>query len=159
MKKVLSKEDVIDIMSTKLKLVRVERGLSQEKMAEVLGLSKKTLVQVEKGRIPASWTTCIAAAALFPTSDTLQSSFGGHPLDVIQALVLTDRMQVLRPQEKTLGGKVWWTLEKQMGTFRLQRNIISGHYRILDSQDYRWLSSFDREFMLDNLVELAAKIK
>lgn len=159
MEKVLSKDDVVHIMSTKLKLVRVERGLSQEKMAEVLGLSKKTLVQIEKGRIPAGWTVCIAAAALFPESEIVQSSFGGHPLEVIQALVFTDGGQVLRPQEKTLGGKVWWTLEKQLGTFRLQRNIISGHYRILDTHDFRWLSSFDRDFMLGTLAELAGKFK
>lgn len=153
---IMTKEDIIEIISSKLKLVRTEHNLSQEKMAELLGLSKKTLVQVEKGRVAASWTVCIAVSSLFRESEVLQSACGGDPLEVVNALL--EIAPVCR-KEKTMGGKVWWKAEKQMGKFRLQRNIISGHYRILDDEDYRWCSSFDREYIIKVIKELVKRDK
>lgn len=48
----MNKETVIDLISKNVRLIRLERGYSQEKMATVLGISKKTLVQVEKKEHP-----------------------------------------------------------------------------------------------------------
>lgn len=42
------------------------------------------------------------------------------------------------------------------GNFRLQQNLISQHYRILDKQDYRWFNSFDLEEALSHLEKLVA---
>ena len=46
----MDKQEFIELVNSKLKLIRVENDLSQEKMSEVIGLSKKTLVEIEKGR-------------------------------------------------------------------------------------------------------------
>lgn len=43
------------------------------------------------------------------------------------------------------------------GSFRLQQNMISQHYRILDDQDYRWFSSFDKSETVERLEELTKK--
>ena len=147
-----SMEGLVRIISSKLKLVRVEQGFSQVKMSEILGLSKKTLVQIEKERILSGWTVCVAVCALFRQSEVLQTTVGGDPLEVVQAL---SDIKTVGPREKTWGGKVWWRLEKREGRFRLQKNTVSGHYRILDEENYRWCSSFDREFMLETLSQLA----
>lgn len=147
----MTKDDLVQLVSSKLKVIRAENDLSQEKMADLLGLSKKTLVQIEKGRVPASWSVSIAVCSLFRESEVLQSACGGNPFEVIEALM--DIGSVCR-NEKTLGGKIWWKIEKQMGKFRLQRNVISGHYRILDDEDYRWCSSFDREHIMMILKEV-----
>lgn len=147
----MTKDDLVQLVSSKLKVIRAENDLSQEKMADLLGLSKKTLVQIEKGRVPASWSVSIAVCSLFRESEVLQSACGGNPFEVIEALM--DIGSVCR-KEKTLGGKIWWKIEKQMGKFRLQRNVISGHYRILDDEDYRWCSSFDREHIMMILKEV-----
>jgi len=147
-----SMEGLVRIISSKLKLVRVEQGFSQVKMAEILGLSKKTLVQIEKERILSGWTVCVAVCALFRQSEVLQTTMGGDPLEVVQAL---SDIKTVGPREKTWGGKVWWKMEKRKGRFRLQKNTVSGHYRILDEDNYRWCSSFDREFMLETLSQLA----
>ena len=40
----------IENTDARVKLVRAEFDLTQEKMALLLGLSKKTLVEIEKGR-------------------------------------------------------------------------------------------------------------
>ncbi len=147
----MTKDHLIQLVSQKLKIIRAENDLSQEKMADLLGLSKKTLVQIEKGRALANWSVCIAVCSLFRESEVLQSACGGNPFEVVEAL-----MDIGSPsrKEKTLGGKIWWKVEKQMGRFRLQRNVISGHYRILDDDDYRWCSSFNRDHIMNILKEI-----
>ena len=46
-------------------------------MAAVLGISKKTLVEIEKGRSSLGWTGAAAFAAIFRESGILQAQFGG----------------------------------------------------------------------------------
>jgi hypothetical protein len=41
----------------------------------------------------------------------------------------------------------------------LQQNHISQHFRILDNEDYRWYSTFDKKDALKRLNELADEIK
>lgn len=44
----MDKQKFIELVNSKLKLIRVENDLSQDKMSEIIGLSKKTLVEIEK---------------------------------------------------------------------------------------------------------------
>ena len=46
----MERTEFISIMNSKIKLIRTEFDLTQEKMAEAIGISKKTLVEIEKGR-------------------------------------------------------------------------------------------------------------
>ncbi len=46
----MTKEELVSEVNSKLKLVRTEYGLTQDKMSVILGISKKTLVESEKGR-------------------------------------------------------------------------------------------------------------
>ncbi|OAT83033.1 transcriptional regulator [Bacillus sp. MKU004] len=138
----MKKEEVITIISDKLRLIRTEAGYTQDKMANVIGISKKTLVQIEKRRVDASWTAVIAVCALFRDSETLVSSLGGEPLEVIETLA---REGVDFRKEKTLGGKVWWKEIKKSHEYVLQQNLFSKHYRILDRDHYRIYSSFNEE--------------
>src|SRR5690606_38700285 len=101
----MDKEQIIRMISAKMKLIRNEKGYSQDKMAEILGISKKTLVQIEKGRIQASWTTVVAVCALFRDSQIIQTALGGDPLDIIEII---GRNGIDRAKERTMGGKVWW---------------------------------------------------
>ena len=59
-----------------------------------------------------------------------------------------------RPKDKSMGGKVWWKEINAKGNFRMQQNVISQHYRILDDKNYRWFSSFDEEETIIRLNEL-----
>ncbi|MFT4412974.1 helix-turn-helix transcriptional regulator [Fredinandcohnia humi] len=148
----MDKEHVTHLLSEKMKLIRIEKGYTQDKMAEILGISKKTLVQVEKGRIQASWTVVVAVCALFRDSEILQATLGEDPIDVIEII---GRNGIDRAKERTLGGKVWWKDIQKTGRFRLQQNMISQHYRILDEQNYRWYSSFDKAEAQTRLRELS----
>ena len=142
----MDRDYAINLISEKVKLIRTEANYTQDKMANILGISKKTLVQIEKGRITTGWTTCIAICALFRESSILQSALGGDPLDVIE--LLAHDIDIL-PQEKTLGGHVWWRNIKQNEHYKLQQNILSKHYRIIDEQDYRLISTFDEDSIIE----------
>lgn len=138
----MDRQFIMQITSESLKLIRTENDYTQEKMAEILGISKKTLVQIEKGRILANWTTTIAICALFRHSETLQNRIGGDPMEVIE---LTAHDVIITPKEKTLGGYVWWKNIDEYKKHRLQQNLLSKHYRILDDENYRILSTFDED--------------
>jgi DNA-binding XRE family transcriptional regulator len=149
----MDKDQLIYLLSNKMKLIRIEKGYTQDKMAEVLGISKKTLVQIEKGRTYASWTQIVALCALFRDSEIIESVLGDRPLEILETIA---HEEIDVPKSKTLGGRVWWTEIKKMGAFRLQQNVISKHYRILDEQNYRWYSSFDKKEAMKRLEELAS---
>ena len=147
----MTKGDFINKVTEKLKLIRIESDYTQDKMAEILGISKKTLVQIEKGRSTLGWAGAVTLCTIFRNSEVLEMTFGGHPQDIILALAFSD----YETTEKTLGGKIWWNNIECKEKYRIQQNIISGHYRILDNQDRRICSSFDYEYIWKRLLELS----
>lgn len=147
----MTRADFINIASEKLKLIRIESGYTQDKMSEILGISKKTLVQIEKGRSTLGWAGAVTLCTIFRNSQVLEMTFGGEAQDIILSLAFTDH----EINERTMGGKVWWTNIKLTDKFRIQKNIISEHYRILDSQDRRICSSFDYDNIKKRLQELS----
>ncbi|RBW69004.1 helix-turn-helix transcriptional regulator [Bacillus taeanensis] len=150
----MNREQIIELLSNKLKLVRVEKGYTQDRMAFVLGISKKTLVQIEKGRSDAGWTTAVAMCALFRDSEVIQSVLGNDPIEVLETMA---HEEVERPKQKTMGGHVWWSDVEIKNSFRLQQNLVSKHYRILDDEAYRWYSSFNEKEARQRFNEISTK--
>jgi len=147
----MDRRSVIRDVSQRIKLIRVEMNYSQDQMAEILGLSKKTLIDIEKGRKNASWAVVVAVCALMPESEIIRGLLGEDPLSYLQVII---RDSIYTPKFRTRGGKVWWNDVETAGGFRIQQNIISGHYRILDADNYRWFSTFSKEEALKCLSEL-----
>ncbi len=77
-------EKIIDRISSKVKLIRVENNYTQDQMATVLGVSKKSLVQIEKRRNNANWTMTVALCALFRDSEVIQHAIGYDVLTIIE---------------------------------------------------------------------------
>ena len=146
----MTREEFTKQMDSRLKLVRTEFGLTQEKMALALGISKKTLVEIEKGRRTLGWTGAVACGTIFGASTILQNDFGGELTDLLRSLGLDD-LSPAYPQ--TMGGKVWWSYVEGKDGWRIQKNLISGHYRLLAPNDGRVLSSFDQDTVHARLVE------
>ena len=138
----MTREEFVAELDRQVKLVRTEYGFNQEVMARVLGLSKKTLVEIEKGRSSLGWTGAVALCAIFSGSQVLSGLLGGEAGDMVRALAFQD----LRPTyPKTMGGRVWWRFVETVGPYTVQQNILSQHYRALDREDGRVCSSFDLE--------------
>ena len=136
----MEKQELIQSITDKCKLVRVEYGFSQDQMANVIGISKKSLVESEKGRRLLSWTECVTLCTIFSQSQVLQNAFGGELSDMIKAIAF-ENTDVSYPM--TMGGKVWWKVIEDIDGYRIQQNILSQHYRLLDPKDGRMISSFD----------------
>ena len=150
-------------MDRHLKLVRTEFGCTQEIMARMLGISKKTLVEIEKGRSSLGWTGAVAFVTLFGESQILTSLLGGDAQDMVRAMAFAERNKTVTegasgdevqehasmvyrtPFTKTMGGHVWWRVVEERRNCRIQQNIISQHYRALDQEDHRICYSFDLE--------------
>lgn len=147
----MERTEFVALLDRQVKLVRTEYGLNQEVMARVLGISKKTLVEIEKGRTSLGWTGTVALCAIFSGSQVLSGVLGGEAGELIRALAFQD----LRPTyPRTLGGKVWWRFVETLGPYTIQQNLISQHYRALDREDGRVFSSFDLEEVRQRLREL-----
>ncbi|MDO4717370.1 MAG: helix-turn-helix transcriptional regulator [Propionibacteriaceae bacterium] len=52
-------------MKNRLAELRQERGLSQQKLAELLGVSRQTIISIEKGRFDPSLPLAFQLAAVF----------------------------------------------------------------------------------------------
>ena len=150
----MTRAEFVAVLDGQVKLVRTEYGFTQDVMARVLGLSKKTLVEIEKGRSSLGWMGAVAFCSLFAGSRVLSGLLGGEASDMVLALAFEDTRPVY---PKTMGGKVWWRTVEQLGNYKIQQNIISQHYRALDGQDGRVCSSFDLETVRAVLGELEGK--
>lgn len=113
-----------------------------------MGISKKTLVEIEKERSSLGWTGAAAFAAIFSESRILQEKYGGELTDLVEALAFEDAA----PQyPKTMGGRVWWREIMKKKGYRIQQNLISGHFRLLDQENHRLMASFEMERVLERL--------
>lgn len=136
----MKRAQFIFIMDQQVKLIRNEYGLNQDKMAALLGLSKKTLVEVEKGRSSLGWTGAVALASIFSNSSIINNSLGGDVEDIIVAIAFND---VVVKYPRTMGGKIWWKTILEKEGYVIQQNILSHHYRLLDPDNRRRIASFD----------------
>ncbi len=140
----MEKQTLIRVVSEKMRLLRNEYHFSQEKMAETIGVSKKTLIQIEKERTLASWSTIISVCALFRKSEILQMTLGDDPLPIVEAISFE---KMLLPKKMTGGGKMFWKTIEQEGKFKIQKNLLSNHYRLIDGNGFRWISTFDKDYV------------
>ena len=157
----MEREMFISLCDDRLKLVRTEYGFTQEKMAHIIGLSKKTLVDIEKGRRSLGWTGSVTLCSIFYDSEIILNLFGGKPTDIILAFAFEGR-QFRYPQ--TLGDRVWWNTLYENKRYRIQQNVISQHYRLLTTDGRRIVSSFDINDLLpiygqNALIEETEQIK
>ena len=147
----MTRDEIIMQVSEKLRLIRTEVGYTQDKMADIIGVSKKTLVQIEKGRVLANWSTVVSICALFRETETVQFLFVNEPLEVLETVA---REGIDIRKSKTLGGRIWWRVVSKKNGYILQQNILSKHFRILDEENYRIFSSIDEKVSKHRFKEL-----
>ena len=138
----MNREELIRLCDSQLLHVRNELSYSQTTMAHALGLSKKTLVDIEKGRRSLGWSGAVALIALFPASQSLTQAFSPNsPLDLAQALMLDGHETTGRV---THGGG-WWARVEGNEHYTIEQNVVSQHYRLVDSDRRRIASSLSYE--------------
>ncbi|GAA0179556.1 helix-turn-helix domain-containing protein [Clostridium sediminicola] len=152
----MNREEFIDKIDSKVKLIRNEKDFTQDKMARIIGISKKTLVQVEKGRSSIGWMGAISVCSIFKDSEILQMTFGGDTQDIIRCLAFDNYEENYNNLlSATMGGKIWWKEVEGNENFKIQVNIVSNHYRILDNKNRRISFSFDIDYIKKRYSELS----
>ena len=138
----MDRKQFVTVCDEKLKFIRTEYSLSQEKMALILGLSKKTLVEIEKRRSSLGWTGSVALCALFNKSKIIADTFGDDYVGIIDALAFEGDEP---SKQKTVGAGIWWkTIEESEKGF-IQQHVILQSYRLLDHEGNRLISSLNME--------------
>ena len=127
----------------KIKLIRTEYSYTQQKMSYMLGISKKTLIEIEKGRSTLGWTGSVALCAIFRDSEILGVSFGGRAVELMLELAFGGDASE-SPHNRTAGSIFWQTIQEKDGR-RIQLHMISQHYRLIDSDGKHIASSFNIE--------------
>lgn len=147
----MNKTTLTTYVSESLRLIRNEYHISQDVFSGMIGITKKTLVQIEKERQPASWSVVVAVCMLFAESEILTMELKSDPRTVIHSIVFDS---VKRPKEKTLGGKMFWKTIHEVPGFKVQQNYFSNHYRLLDGYGKRWVSSFYKDKIMAFLSDV-----
>jgi len=138
----LDRNEFIALCNSKLKAVRTEFSFSQEKMALMLGISKKTLVEIEKGRSSLGWSGSVVLCAVFSESSVLTETFLQNPTDVFKSIAFEKSEPNYR---QAMSHKLWWETIVENDHYYIEQNIVSQHYRLLTKDNRIVASSFDIE--------------
>ena len=133
-------------------------------MAHELGISKKTLIGIEKGRSSLGWTGSAALCLLFGDSPTLRRELSGDPMRTAAELRGHTPPEPPAPTpakgennfafpapapdgapaaEAPPASSPLWRTVARLGRFTAEQNMISEHYRLLDPSGRRVFASFD----------------
>lgn len=148
----MDKQELIQLVNEKLKLIRIENDLSQDKMSEIIGLSKKTLIEIEKGRRSLTWAGAVCVVTLFEDSDIIQMTFGDDINEIIKTIAFTHYNNSF---PKTLGGKLWWQQIRELNGYKIQQHVLSQHYRILNKENHRICFSFELDEIEKRFIEVS----
>ncbi len=130
----MNKIDFCNKTQTILEGLRKDQEMTLEQMALTIGLSKKTLIQIEKNRSKLKWPEAVTFVSIFNEHDLVKSLFGDESVEIIQTIAI---QKPPRRQFITLGGESWWRTLSVRNGFRIQQHKISKHLRILDNENYR----------------------
>ena len=143
----MKRDNFINACNNSLKGVRTEYSFNQEKMAYILGLSKKTLVEIEKGRSSLGWSGSVTLCTIFADSSIIKEVFGGSAVEIIRTMAFEDSEPQYRHAHTT---RIWWNKIYEKDGYVIEQNIVSQHYR-LSAPDNSILAS---SFNIDDLYAL-----
>ncbi len=121
----MTRESFIALCDRKEKLVRNELGYSQEKMSSLLGVSKKTLVEIEKWRSSLGWQGACTLCTLFQNTREITLTFGTDIPALLQAM--TEDAAFLPPVESP---HAQWIPILDLGENKIEQNTASQLYRL-----------------------------
>ncbi len=125
----MTREAFILLCDRKEKLVRNELGLSQEKMSALLGLSKKTLVEIEKWRSSLGWQGAVTLCTLFQNTREIALTFGTDIPALLRAM--SEGAAYLQPVQSPYAV---WNPILQLGSRTIEQDSASQLYRLREGE-------------------------
>lgn len=106
--KLMSDKAVLEEMGHRLSRHRVELGLTQAKLANEAGISKRTLERIEAGESTqtSSLIRTMRALGLLEALDVLAPDTGPRPMDLLK-LRGKERQRASSKKQKNMTGKDW----------------------------------------------------
>lgn len=106
----MSKDELSQVIGTRLQRLRKSRGYLQQDIADVLGLKKQTISGYEKGRFMPDFLVLVNLATLYDVSldyicgrvDVDGQTLTGTPLHILTPKELGDLKENLRMAKKAL---------------------------------------------------------
>lgn len=126
----MTRESFIALCDRKEKLVRNELKLSQEKMSALLGLSKKTLVEIEKWRSSLGWQGAVTLCTLFQNTNEITITFGSDVPSLLRAL--SEDAAYLPPVETP---HARWVEILKLEEYTIEQNSASQLYRLRKGEE------------------------
>lgn len=124
----MTRDSFIALCNRKEKLVRNELGYSQEKMSALLGLSKKTLVEIEKWRASLGWQGAVTLCTLFQNTREITLAFGSDVPALLRAL--TEDAAYLPPFESPYSK---WVQVLEKDGRSIEQNTATQLYRLREN--------------------------
>lgn len=92
-KDIIKRKDLIEKISKGLNNIRKEAKLTQDEMANILGISKNTIINAEKNEKQLSWAVVIAILVLFNQTTYVKSIIGEEKsaIEVISKCAFLDK--------------------------------------------------------------------
>lgn len=90
-KLLIRRDELIKKVSDELINIRKESKLTQDELGNILGISKNTIVNVEKGGKQLSWAVVMSVVMLFNQANSIKSIIGEtSPLEIISQCAFLD---------------------------------------------------------------------
>lgn len=124
----LEKEEFISKATSIIKEVRLSMSLSQNVMSELIGISKKTYVQIEMHRRRLSWPEAVSFCSCFKNNKIVLGIFKEDPTSIAENLTKDE----IDSFEKNCPKSYWWIEVSHGKEFFIHQNIITGQYKIVD---------------------------
>lgn len=124
----MTRKAFITLCDRKEKLVRNEVGYSQQQMSAILGLSKKTLVQIEKWRASLGWQGAVTLCVLFQNTREITLTFGPDIDLLLRALGGEDTFRTPFSSPHAV-----WTPILETGGKVIEQNTASQLYRLREN--------------------------
>ena len=118
-------------------------------MATTLGLSKKTLLEIEKGRSSLGWTGCVALCALFRSSEILSAALACDPYELVTALAESE----YTPRTASPVSGFLWSSAYTRGGYRIDQNLITQHFRLFSPSGDLLAASFNIEDLKEQIPD------
>ena len=144
----MTKSEFIKICDQSAKAVRSEFSYSQEKMSGALGISKKTLVEIEKGRSSLGWAGSVTLCTVFGESRILCGTFGSDIIMIVRGIAFENAEDNIRHANTT---RIWWNTVYHQSGYIIEQNKVSQHYRLLAPDNSILASSFDKDELIREL--------
>ena len=88
------REDVINILTEELPMLRAKLGISQENLCDIVGISRQTYSGIETKKKKMSWSVFLSLLMLFTNNEKTASIIriaGAFPDDLKESLYISNR--------------------------------------------------------------------